>query len=364
METWRTRNLPGGVMSTLHELDRTAWTRSAGAIFRALMRGMVVWGALTLLQAQSPAPPAKSDSGNRELAADTRRVSGAHRDDYLISTEDVLAVNVYDMPDMSCECTVSPAGTITLPLLPKPVGAEGLTPEQLAAVVEKDFNAAGLLSNPQVTVLVKQSRRHSVTIDGGVKSPQVYPLMGRIGLLDLISQAGGLSDDAGDTVTVNRGPLALRELDAEGKPSPHQVTVDVSKASSSNVEVFPGDRVTVENAGMFYVLGEVNRPGGYNLKTAHEQVTVLEALAIAGDLTSTAKGKKALIIRRDPKAPGRRTEVPLDLREVLTARVPDKQLQANDILYVPSSRGKRAVRALGVATQTFVAPAGLLVYRR
>jgi len=304
-------------------------------------------------------------------ATDSRLVSSGSRDEYVISPEDVLDVNVYDMPDMSCECTVSPAGTITLPLLRKPVEAEGMTPEQLAQGVEKDFREAGLLSNPQVSVLVKESRRHSVTISGAVKNPQTYPLMGRIKLLDLISQAGGLNDDAGNTVTITRGPLALRELAAEGKQASEKAKVDLSKVTkggdqASNVDIFAGDRITVESAGVFYVLGEVNRPGGYNLRTAHEEVTVLEALAVAGDVTSLAKAKNAMIIRKDAKAPAGRAQIPLNLHDVLTGRVPDRQLEANDILYVPSSRGKRTVRAisgtaLGVASMT---GSSLILYRR
>ena len=358
-------------MSTFHELDGIARTRSVGAILRAVVSGIALCGALTFLRAQSPAPPAKPGSTRAKPATDGRLVSSGSRDEYLISPEDVLDLNVYDMPDMSCECTVSPAGTITLPLLRKPVEAEGMTPEQLAQGVEKDFREAGLLSNPQVSVLVKESRRHSVTISGAVKNPQTYPLMGRIKLLDLISQAGGLNDDAGDTVSMTRGPLALRELAAAGKQASEKATVDLSKLTkggdqASDVDVFPGDRVTVESAGVFYVLGEVNRPGGYNLRTAHEEVTVLQALAVAGDVTSLAKTRNAMIIRKDPKAPAGRAQIALNLHDVLTGRVPDRQVQANDILYLPSSRGKRTVRAIAGATGSAVSAAtsGLILYRR
>ena len=358
-------------MSTARGLDRIARTRKAGAILCAVISGIAVCGALTFLRAQSPAPPAKSGSTRAKPATDGRLVSSGSHDEYLISPEDVLAVNVYDMPDMSCECTVSTAGTISLPLLRKPVEAAGMTPEQLAQGVEKDFREAGLLSNPQVTVLVKESRRHSVSVSGAVKNPQTYPLMGRIKLLDLISQAGGLNDDAGNTVTISRGTLALHELASGGKPAPEKAAVDLSKLTKggdqgSDVDVFPGDRVTVETAGVFYVLGEVNRPGGYNLRTAHEEVTVLQALAVAGDVTSLAKTRNATIIRKDPKAPGGRAQIALNLHDVLTGRVPDRQVQANDVLYVPSSRGKRTVRAIAGATGSAVSAAtsGLILYRR
>ena len=163
----------------------------------------------------------------------------------------------------------------------------------------------------------------------------------------------------------------MRELAAAGKQASEQATVDLSKLTkggdqASNVDVFPGDRITVETAGVFYVLGEVNRPGGYNLRTAHEEVTVLQALAVAGDVTSLAKTRNATIIRKDPKAPGGRAQIALNLHDVLTGRVPDRQVQANDVLYVPSSRGKRTVRAIAGATGSAVSAAtsGLILYRR
>jgi polysaccharide biosynthesis/export protein len=358
-------------MSTIYGLDGIARTRKAGAILCVVVSGIALCGALTVLRAQIPAPPAKPGSTRAKPATDGRLVSSGSRDEYLISPEDVLDVNVYDMPDMSCECRVSPAGTVTLPLLRKPVEAAGMTPEQLAQSVEKDFSDAGLLSNPQVTVLVKESRRHSVAVSGAVKNPQTYPLMGRIKLSDLISQAGGLNDDAGNTVTISRGTLALHELASGGKPAPEKVTVDLSKLTKGgdqgpDADVFPGDRITVETAGVFYVLGEVNRPGGYNLRTAHEEVTVLQALAVAGDVTSLAKTRNATIIRKDPKAPAGRAQIALNLNDVLTGRAPDRQVQANDVLYVPSSRGKRTMRAIAGATGSAVgaATSGLILYRR
>src|SRR2546430_13802816 len=104
-------------MSTFHKLDGIARTRSVGAILRAIASGIAVGGALTsFLTAQTPAPPAKSGLTSAKPATEARLVSTGPRDAYLISPEDVLNVNVYDMPDMSCECTVSPAGTIALPV--------------------------------------------------------------------------------------------------------------------------------------------------------------------------------------------------------------------------------------------------------
>ncbi|MGA9392802.1 MAG: hypothetical protein WBV69_20400, partial [Candidatus Sulfotelmatobacter sp.] len=114
----------------------------------------------------------------------------------------------------------------------------------------------------------------------------------------------------------------------------------------SQFSVWPGDRVSVEHAGIFYVLGEVGHPGGYNLKSAQEQVTILEALAIAGDVTFVAKKSKAVIIRKDATVPTGRKEIALNISNILSGHSPDQILQSNDVLYVPASGGKRAIRTL------------------
>ena len=258
---------------------------------------------------------------------------------------------VYDVPELSREYIVNSAGNVTVPLLPKPVRAAGLSPDQFARALEHSFRQAGSLSRPQITVTVKQSRRSVVTVEGAVKSPQVVPVIGRTQLLSVLSQCGGLADDHGSTVTVSRGALAMHDLAVEGGQATPTVTVELKKLMDGNdpmsqFAVWPGDRVSVERAGIFYVLGQVGRPGGYNLTSAKEQVTILEALAIAGDITFVAKGSKAVIIRKDPTAPTGRKEIALNLGHILAGRSPDQVLQSNDILYVPASGGKRAIRTL------------------
>ena len=134
---------------------------------------------------------------------------------------------------------------------------------------------------------------------------------------------------------------------------------------TSQLEVWPGDRVSVEHAGVFYVLGEVNRPGGFNLKSAQEQVTVLQALAVAGDVTSVSKKNKAVLIRKSSTSANGREEVALNVTDILAGRAPDTTLQANDILYVPASGGKRALHAITSSATTIAGGAGsAVVYRR
>jgi polysaccharide export outer membrane protein len=295
--------------------------------------------------------------------------------DYLISPDDILEINVFDVPQMSRQYRVSPNGSVILPLLPEPISAAGITPSRLSQAISERLRSAGLVTNPQVTVEVKESRVHAVAVAGAVKKPQIYPVFGRTTLLDILSQAEGLADEAGNTATVTRGEVAMRMLapaesggEANPPPAPSRVvSVDLKQLLETgdpalNLEIYPGDRVTVQRAGIIYVVGAVNRPGGFPLKDDQEEMTVLKAVALAQDLKSTAIRSKAMILRKNPQASGGRQEIPVDLKLVLAGRAPDSSMQANDILFVPDSTGKKALRrAAEAVVQT---TSGIIIWHR
>jgi len=126
-----------------------------------------------------------------------------------------------------------------------------------------------------------------------------------------------------------------------------------------NVDLYPGDRVTVQRAGIVYVVGAVNKPGGFPLKEGQDNMTVLQALALAEDVKATASQKRAMIIRKNPMAKDGREEIAINLNKVLEGHEHDAQLQANDILFVPDSPGKKALHrgaeaAVTAATWGFI----------
>lgn len=295
----------------------------------------------------------------------------AGMDQYQVSRGDTLEVSVFDVPELSREYTVSLGGSISMPLLPAAVPVEGMTLREVGEAIAQRLRQSGIISAPDVSVYVKQSPSRIVTIDGAVHTPMTYPVLDHIGLMALISQAGGLADDAAKSAVVTRGPIALKTLALSGEDVSPTVTVDLSKLESGtdqdgNVNLYPGDRVTVQHSGVFYVIGEVNRPGGYTLKTAQEEITVLQALAIAGDVTSVAKKQKAVLIRRGPGVANGREEIALNLQDILKGRARDRRMEADDILYVPASGGKKALRDAATFGMTAgpTVTAGLIVYRR
>ena len=349
-------------------------------LVRCLVGGMILTSTLGVLRGQDhdSTPNTEAAQSNPKTNADSRRQPATQ--DYIISPDDELEIYVLDVTELSRTYRVSPTGMIIVPLLTKPISAAGLTPEQLAQVIGDRLRTAGMVDHPQVTIQVKDSRLHSVAIAGAVKKPQIYPILGKTTLLDALSQAEGLADDAGNTAIISRGDIAVRalrperaidedtdKLMEEANPllNPRNVTVDLKRLledgdSNQNYDLYPGDRVTVQRAGIFYVVGAVNRAGGFVLKDDREQMTVLKALALAEFVKPTAETKKAVIIRKSPAAAGGTLEIPVELNKIIDGKAKDRALLANDILFVPDSASKRALHRAGdVAAQAAV----LVIYR-
>jgi len=332
--------------------------------------GFIVLSRPASLEAQDATQGTKPGPSTPDQQPATVTPLAPQVDELEISPQDVLDIYVYDVPELSRSYDVSPLGMVTLPLLDQPVHAAGLTPDQFARALEEAFRQSGRLRRPEISVAIKQTRNSTVAVDGAIKLPQVLQVTRQTKLVDILSQCGGLGEDAGSEVTITRGPLALRDLRAAGEQASPTLTLDLKKVLDGNdpaslTAVWPGDRVSVGRAGVFYVLGDVTRPGGYTLKENQSDFTVLQALAIAGDVNSTAKKNKALIIRKDPKAANGRQEIALNLKEILAGRSPDPKMQPNDILFVPTSGGKRALHTLtGVpaAITTEAAAAAILVH--
>ena len=135
---------------------------------------------------------------------------------------------------------------------------------------------------------------------------------------------------------------------------------------TTNILLYPGDRVTVQKAELVYILGAVNRPGGYVLNEARQGVTVLKALAMAGDVNGVAKKDHITILRRDPVGPeNKRDEIPVNYKAMVKGQIADIRLKPDDILYVPESRSLKAWHT-SVSTATSIAAAGattLMIYR-
>lgn len=333
--------------------------------------------------------PQEANERIKEMSAAVSR-SGSH--DYIIGNGDLIDFEVFDVKELSREVRVSQSGTIGIPLVPVRIHVAGLTETQAEQKIAEVLEANGLVSNPAVTVSVKDHKSKPITIVGAVGHPMVYQADRQVTLLEVLAEAGGIANDAGDSVIITRAapaqfvevteppaigpesaiasgggatvpgePLSLdaAKLAQSAGPSANGITPVAKPPASSNVitvnlndlvetgdttnniPLQAGDIVTVPHAGIVYVLGAVARAGGYILSSDRSEVSTLKILALAGGMTGTAKSDHAVIIRKNEQ--GQKQSIEVDLKKVLKRETEDVQLLPSDILYVPDSKAKAAL---------------------
>ena len=299
----------------------------------------------------------------------------AKQGDYVIGPGDLLSIEVFDVSELTRDVRVSETGFVAIPLIPVKVQASGLTPFQFQDKLAELLQVNGLVTHPQVTVTVKEQHSEPITVIGAVRAPLTLQAVRPMNLLQVLSQAGGIADDAGSKVLITR---KLRPPEPEAKPvdpvaddtakipdpnaeagSPNTMAVDLNDLLESgdpryNIPLLGGDVVTVPRAGVVYAVGAVQHPGGFVMQSDRRQLTVLKVLSLAGGLSTTAKPGSAVILRQPPGAQ-QRQQVPVDVKKILALKTEDISLRQNDILYVPDSTGKHALRrsaevAIAIAT--------------
>ena len=305
--------------------------------------------------------------GNAQRNSD--QSSGALEDpNYILGPEDVIDIEVFNLPELSKSVRVANDGMISLLLIGR-VQAAGLTAEQLRKELADKWGE-NYLQDPQVTVFVKEFKAKPVSVIGAVEKPGLYPLTGRRTLIEMLSMAGGFgkkgTSAAGRTVLVTRksGFRDLQPVDGMHVRGPDQIEIDLNRLlytrdEALNIEMKPLDIISVSKADVVYVEGAVKRPGGFVLED-RPTMTVLQAIAMAEYFTGTAAKGSARILRTNQD--GSKTEVPVNLSKILSGKAQDTTLAANDILFVPDSKKKIvALRAVDVSVSTF---SGWLVWAR
>ncbi len=333
----------------------------------------------------------------RALAAASRATPPR---DYVIGSGDLLSMQVFDVPELTREVRVSQTGTIGIPLVPVRLHVSGLTELQAELKIAEVLEANGLVSHPEVSVVVKEKKSKPITVVGAVVRPMVYQADRQVTLLDVLAEVGGISGDAGDSVIISRAetdlsddvstPPAITQKDTAPSPTASQspaapaavvrgttsdpqsvppplsntITVNLNQILetgnvSNNIVLMPGDIVTVPHAGIVYALGAVSRPGGFAVSNDRGQLTTLKLLALAGGLDRAAKSDRAVIVRKD--ASGQQREVEIDLKKVMKFEAEDVRLLPSDILYVPKSPAKQAL--IKTAELSLAIGTGVVIYR-
>jgi polysaccharide export outer membrane protein len=285
-------------------------------------------------QAQPPsatdanAPPAAPEA----VGATSGRVqmsspSSSTPIDMLIGPGDEGEMKVYGIPELSTHFRVESSGDTFLPLIGK-FHMAGLSADAAQAQIDEKYESGGFLRNPHVNIVIKEYMTQGISVLGEVSHPGIYSALNARRLYDLFLIAGGLTARAGKTVTITHS----KEPD-----KPVEVTLASGLAANqANVEIQPGDTINVSRAGMVYVIGEVTRPGEFVMETT-QTPSLLQILAAAAGPTHMADLSHARVIRRTPKGLESKD---VDLKKIMQAKAGDLEVQAGDIVFVPSSRTK------------------------
>ncbi len=287
--------------------------------------------------------------------------------EYVLGVGDQVSVHVASMEDMPAgPMQIGPNGALDFPLIGQ-VQAGGLTidgfRESLSAKLSK------YITSPDITVNLVETQSRPVSVVGEVSNPGLHQMVGVKRLLDVISMSGGLKADAGPNVVITRqsqqgklgvGPVTVDSASGASSTILPLDTLLALKSPGDNIIMEPGDVISVPKAELIYVVGDVHKAGGFEVRT-HNTVSLMQAVSMAEGLAPDNAAGRARIIRPAPNGDGTMSEIPVDINKIFAGKEPDQKLYANDILFVPHSGFKvgsrRAIEA-AISLST-----GALIYR-
>lgn len=237
--------------------------------------------------------------------------------DYQMGTGDVLRITVYGQPDLATEARIGGSGSITFPLIGD-VKLVGSTPSQGEAEIARRLKKGGFILDPNVNLNVVQYRGQQISVLGRVNRPGQYMLEKISRVSDALALAGGIIIDGADTITLVRereGKTEYRDIDV--------VALFKKGGETSNELVVDGDIINVARQPMFYIYGEVQRPGAFRLE---QNMSMVQALSLGGGLTQRGTQRGIKILRRD--ANGEMQQLDTQLADLV---------KKDDVIYVKES---------------------------
>jgi polysaccharide biosynthesis/export protein len=282
--------------------------------------------------------------------------AGANLPAQPIGPTDLVAISVYGAPELTRTVRVGEDGLIRLPMLRERIDARGLLPAELEGRIAATLVGEGILVDPAVTVTIAEYHSRPISVAGAVKSPVTFQAVGKTTLLEAVTRAQGLTEDAGAEILVTRAAKG-------GQPGlteriPRLKLIDAADPVW-NVLLEGGEEVRVPQAGRIFVVGNVKKPGTFRVEE-NGRTTLLKALAMAEGLAPYAN-KMAYVYR--PVDGAARSEIVVELGKILNRKGEDVVLAPNDILYVPDNRSRRVTtsaieKAIAFATGTL---SGILI---
>lgn len=339
--------IPGAQNQTLRHLLLAVL---AGAC--ALLLGCAAAEVQEVNKAAIANRPSYTDTTSLKIARKTMGLALDRKTDYRIGPEDVLEISIFEWElrgeTRTLDVRVEESGAIVLPVVAE-VDVGGMTVQQTKALLEKRLVDGGILKAPRVSVVVKEFRSKRVAVVGAVHDPGVYTLrQNATTLLAVLTLAGGPTDRAGQVLYVLRrtdaSPRVVVEPDKKGEgtaavkvtlPAPPEViSVDLFELMELgridlNAILQNGDIVNVPEAMKFYVVGLVEKPGGFPLT---RPTTVLEGIALSGGLKERRASPRKCVLKRH--VPGGGEVRPVDLVAISRGEEANFYLKPNDVIDV------------------------------
>ena len=263
-----------------------------------------------------------------------------------IRAGDIVEVQIFEAPEYSVRMPVSTSGEIAIPYAGL-FHIEGMTSIVAAQSIARLFVQQQILRDPRVIVTTEQFG-YSVTVMGEVKSPGIYALAGKKRLIDMLTEAGGVSDRAGHVIEI---------FPSGSMKSPQTILWDPTLRENDNaeLEIKTGETILVSRCGVVYVGGNVVKPGAFPLCDSNH-TTLSEVIALAQGTKPSSWSQRTLLLRSS--GTGTRVVQKIKLEDVLRGRAVDITIQPDDILFIPPSSLKAASKivlssAVGFATQAY-----------
>ena len=251
----------------------------------------------------------------------------------ILHAGDLIAVSVYDAPELTRTVRVDADGTIRLPLLSGSLKAEGLMPRELEKGLAAALKSAEILVDPIVKITVVEYHSRPISVMGAVRRPITFQADGAVTLLDALSRAEGLTDDAGPEILVTQDD-AVHHI-------PVKKLLDGADPAV-NLRLTGNEEVRVPVGGKIFVLGNIRRPGAFSVRDPADK-TVLKMIALSEGLMPFSE-KIAYIVRRQEGEQPR--EIPIELAKIMERKSPDVALEIGDILYVPDNKTRRSTMGI------------------
>jgi len=293
-----------------------------------------------------------TDQASRILAEHTLVQISQQDEDYRLGPEDVIEINIFEWELSERTKTVlvriAQTGVVSLPMIGD-LQAGGKTVWQLKKEIEDRLREGGYIRRPQVSIIIKEFQSKKIAVVGAVRKPGVYVIERNVTtLLDVLSLAGGLSEEAGQMLYVIRreaeepsaAAVTATAQAATAQPSnqpikPTTITIDLHELMeqcnlSLNIVLHSGDIISVPQAERFFVYGHVNKPGAFNLS---KPTTVLEAVALAQGVDYERGSPEYCVLKRHQQG-GSEELIPIDLEAIRKGKKSNLYLQPNDIVDV------------------------------